>query len=353
MYNEQRARLVHEAVAAGGGYNVGTPTRQLQPGEATYLRNARVSQGRIVPGKAPLGTNLWSTSEAIVDSFIFQTDTSKYLMMVGSRSVWNIETGVTPVDLSPLPAFQAVVDPMWQHTSVLHQGVPAAVIHNRVDIPHKWQEGDGALQLITGAPIMKTCLGFMGRLIGGGVYTGSAWHLNQLEWSGIDDIFDWSGLTWGTLPLPAEADPIQKLMQSRNNVMLIFRADSIWGGYVTDQAQDPLSVEELFKVGCWSPNSVQAIPGAHLFLGKEAVYIVSPTGIDNVSLGVRRDMFKRADPERTQFAWSYVDRIAKEYYIAIVQLDGTQVLWCLNYEEGKWSSHDATGITLLGDWYEI
>jgi len=63
-------------------------------------------------------------------------------------------------------------------------------------------------------------------------------------------------------------------------------------------------------------------------------------------------LFRDADEAKLEYAWSFLDRRTKEYYLMTEMKDATLRAWIFNYEDRQWATQDVTGYTALSIWRE-
>jgi len=172
-------------------------------------------------------------------------------------------------------------------------------------------------------------------------------------WSDEQDITSWNGVTTGYLDLEDEADPIQQLITVIGGNLGIFRAESIYIGVPNNDITNPLSVSKYFNRGLYAPHTLQYLEGNWAFVSAKDIFLLSVEGLSLTSIGepIRHEFFDLVDPDQLEYAWSFVDQVAQEYYIVTALKDGTQRGWVFNYYDKTWTMQDMTGITVLISWY--
>lgn len=314
--------------------------------------------GEVVPSKASSGTAVYDftaggggSDEEIRHAFVYNA-TDRWLIMLADTEVW-VDKALAKADKTPTPAFTTATYNQWQGFTMLSSGAPVAVVNNSgIDKVHYWNGGAGDFLILTNSHKMRCCIGFMGCLYGGNVHDVS-WLLNRLEWSDEGDITAWSGATSGWMDLKDEGDQIMRLGRIWGNTMLIFRDRSVYLGLATADPYFPLAVQFLSGRGVLSASSVHRLEREYMYLGDDDVYMCDATGARSVGVKVRKDLFRLADPAKLQYAWSFVDKREKDYYLVTDMLDGTRQAWIYNYEEGTWTRQDLTGYTALVTWLEL
>lgn len=205
---------------------------------------------------------------------------------------------------------------------------------------------------LSNAPNARCMIGWLGCLFTGNVLPGNNWLFNRIQWSDYQDITAWSGATSGYYDLSDEGDPIKRLGLFRGNIMPIIRRDSVYVAYPTGDPGDPIVAQPFAKRGIVAPNSLQMLEEEYLFLGDDDIYMLSTRTLDRVGGRVRTDLFKDVDESALPYAWSFLDRRTKDYYLITTMQDGTQRAWIFNYEDGQWASQDYTGYTAMVIWKE-
>lgn len=203
---------------------------------------------------------------------------------------------------------------------------------------------------LTNAPNMRCMIGWLGCLFGGNVLPGNNWLHNRIQWSDYQDITAYSGATSGFYDLDDEGDPIKRFGLFRGNIMPILRRESIYIAMPTGDPGDPIACQPFAKRGIAAPNSLQMLEEEYLFLGDDDIYMLSTRALERVGGRVRTDLFRDIDESNLQYAWSFLDRRTKEYYLITTMQDATQRAWIFNYEDGQWATQLFTGYTSLVTW---
>jgi len=191
---------------------------------------------------------------------------------------------------------------------------------------------------LSNAPNMRAMIGWLGCLFGGDVLPGNNWLNNRIQWSDYQDI--------------TEGDPIRRFGLFRGNIMAVLRRDTVYIAYPTGDPGDPITCQPFARRGILAPNSLQMLEEEYLFLGDDDIYMLSTRALERVGGRVRTDLFRDADESNLQYAWSFLDKRTKEYYLLTVMEDATLRAWIYNYEDGQWASQDLTGYTSLAIWRE-
>ena len=343
-YNEKENRLIARFVGLGG-LDYETASRSRREGDSPYVENVLLHFRKVEPGKVTASTEEFTLDEAIHYAFKYRGST-QYLILLGDTKCWRKNSG-NPVEKTPSPAFTTQTNHEWEGFTMLHSASPVAVVSNGVDKPHYYDGGAGNFAVLSNAPVMKCIAPYLSRLFGG----QAGGYLNRIEWSAEGDITTWSGDTWGQLDLPDEADGIMRLGWLRGNFLLVVREESVGVLNPTGDPEDPVAYQPRFSRGACSRNSFSRIENAYIYLGYEDVYICDGASLQNVGTPIRRELFSTADASKLQYAWSFVDKRDKDYYLVTTLDDGTQRAWIYNYEQGVWSQQDLTDYTFLARWY--
>ena len=331
------------------GQNSLQPSRQLQPGEATYTLNVRVRSGKVVPCKVIAAEAFGTQPTENIRHFLTYQLTDPYLVMLGTQKVWVQQSGA-PVDKSPTPAFSSSTT-LWHGFTMLHNGAPVVIVNNRgIDVPHYWDGGAGVFIVVPNAPNARAYTGYLGRLFGGNVDVTGTWYPNRFKWSVDGDITDWTGAGSGWYDLKDEGDPIQTFALLRGNINFVLRRNSIYVLTPTADPDDPVGDQPFARRGIVAPNSLQVLEQEFLFLGDDDIYLCSTSGLSRVGSRVRLDLFGGALESDLANSWSFLDKRTKEYYLVTKMDDATYRGWIYNYEDNTWATQVLTGYTALGAW---
>jgi hypothetical protein len=243
---------------------------------------------------------------------------------------------------------------MWKGKTLVTGSAPVAVVNNYgIDKPHYYDGGAGVFAPLTNAPSTRNFTGWGGRMLAANVYGGSAWYINRLQWSKINDITTWTGdISCGYLDLTDESDAILNIEVTTGNIVLIFRRNSVYLGTPNSDVTNPMSSQFLSAYGILAPFSLQRVGNNFFYLGDHDVYLIrgyeEPIG---VGAKIREDLFAGMDSSKVQYAWSFVDKVNQLYYLVMRQNDATWRAWIFNYEQNSWTYQDFTGIYSVGEWY--
>jgi len=353
-HNPQTGRFFYLTDAIPGGMNVAQPLRTLTDGEASYILGCLSSYGHLLPGfeastqqYAPAGA--WAGFTQNIRHMFRYYGATDTLVLLGNTKIWVQTTGV-PIEKTPAIALTTTT--RWKGRTLVDANLPVAVINNYgLDVPHYWGGGSGLFIPIPNAPKTKAFCGWLGRMLNGNVYD-TAWYMNRLWWSGINDLTDYTSLSSGYLDLEGESDAILNLEVTTGNVVLIFRRKSIYLGVPISFVENPIGSQYLSSYGLLAPDSVQRAGVDFFYLGDSDVYAISQYDAP-VSIGVkvRKEIFALADPAHISEAWSFLDSMNKLYYLIITLKDATTRAWIFNFEQKSWTTQNFTGIFSLGTWH--
>lgn len=351
-YDKSQNRVIRNVIGLGGGLNKASPARGLQENQSPYINNARVVVEKISPSKTLGTTDFTPTDETVYGLFIYWS-TTPYIIALEKTKVY-VKASGSAVAKTPSTPFTDSTTPMWDGFTMLHSDAPVMVVNNRgLDKPHYWDGGAGLFLILTNAPLSRCLIGHLGSLYSANNYSSGAWHPNRLEWSDYGDITTWSGITSGDLYLTDEGDDIYRLGRYPGRVLGIFRRHSIYLGLPTGDYSNPIAEQPLWKHGIYAPNTLQPVENAYIFMGDDDVYIAGQANFESVGLAIRQDLFRNADPDKLFYAWSYMDKRAKEYYLVTDMKDGTRRGWIFNWEQKTWTHQDMTGYECLCTWWTV
>lgn len=330
--------------------NSASPKPDVPETEATNMSGCLTSLGHIVPGLTST-TLKYTLSEVVRYMFKYYGAVETLIMMCNTKC-W-IRTSST-TEKTPSTPFTSQTYQMWKGRTLISNYAPVAVANNYgIDKPHYYDGGGGLFLPLTNAPTMRNFCGWYGRLLGANIYESATWYVNRLKWSKINDITTWSGdISCGYLDLMDDSDAIHNIEMTTGGVVLIFRRNSIYLGIPNNDVMNPLFSQFLSSYGILAPFSLQRIGNTFFYLGDGDIYTINGTD-EPTSIGfkIREDLVRYMDPATVSYAWSFLDKVNKLYYLVMRQLDTTWRAWIFNYEQQSWSYQDFTGTYSLGEWY--
>lgn len=349
-FDEQTGRFFQKVVGLRG-MDSASPARSLPDGDSPNLKGVLSITGHIVPGKVAGDA---AFPDAVIDepirlAFVYETGTP-YLVLMGATKCW-VQLSGAPVAKTPSTPFAGTAPILWEGFTMLHSGAPVAVVNNNgINLPHYWNGGGGLFLILSSAPLMRCCVGYLGRLVGGSVTPNGTELLNRLQFSDYGDITAWTGPTSGDHDLVDEGDRILRLALLRGRQLLILRQDTTYIGYPTLDPGDPIATQILAQRGIYARMSLQRLENSYIFMGKEDIYICDATQVMPVGWKIRKELFRDATPSTLAQAWSFVDKRAKHYYLVVAMSDDTTMAWIYNWEAQAWTRQDLTGYTMLATW---
>jgi len=198
----------------------------------------------------------------------------------------------------------------------------------------------------------------------GGVFTAAccAYHRNLIWFGSVEDATDgyvryrirWS--TWANLhdlslsttylDLPYANGSITRLIPLGQNLVAYFD-DAIFIGTPTSYAALPLQFSRVESggVGLIAPRAVTSIPGGHVFVGQDDVYLLSGDGLQRIGTPIIRNMLRDCRyPEAIQVA------LDTTHFRVVFGVPGSTeaiaMLWSWDYKANAWSS-DPVDATML------
>ena len=336
--DEGRARALY-TTSFHRGLNLFYPVDALQDGMISGGMNFVVKRGVVIPAGG--SQEVVTSSEESIDAlFYFEQD----LILLTPSKAFKFKRG-TLTEITPSGGFEETPSG-WTATVGLDQGTPHLVLNSYGENPlYYWNTTFAALTKVPNAPLAKTCLGYRGRLLLGNVYSSSEteWLPYRLQWSAINDLTTWESGTAGFYDFIESTDEVLAFISLPEDVLLVLRSESLWVGYPTGDAYDPLSLRLLARIGLATARSVQSFGAGGVFLGVDDVYMVTPEGPKAVGAPVRDQILSGIEEA---VVWSFIDVKEKLYYLVV-----DDIAWIYNYEEDAWSRQEMENITCLGVWY--
>ena len=331
--------------------NLAVPRRELPENAGSGISGVLPLLGHLSPGYQPsvlkltLGEDIYHINQ--------YTATAPLLMLMGTTRCWSYN-GAAATERTPGVPF-VNLPPIWGSTTLLHNGAPVFVSNNfGENYPYYWDGVGGTMVVVANAPQMRTFCGWQGRLWGGNIFdpVGGVWLVNRMEWSGVGDITDWAGISWGLLDLTDDNDPIYRLEKTSGEILCIFRRRSIYVGLPNAIVTNPVGERFLTNRGVYAPNSLQRSGDDFFYMGDDDVYRFN-VNEKSVSIGrpIRKELFRLLDHSKVLYVWSFHDSSNKLYYLVTKLTDATFRAWIYNYEQECWAIQAFANYIALGEWY--
>ena len=355
-FNEQTGHLYYQTEALAGGMNLATPKRTLSENESSRMNNVLSRFGKIVPGFQKNSTALWTLAEDIYHQFIYNTVSAQKYVLMGTTKCW-VYSATSPTEKTPAAPFTNAF-PLWKGATLLHNSAPVVVVTNfGDDYPHFYDGGAGLFVALTNAPKVCTFCGYLGRIFTGNVYDSgaSAWRPNRIRWSAFTDLTHWDYATYlsaGYLDLNDNLDPIYNIEKATGNILAIFRRHSVYLGYPSAYAENPIADQFNNDHGIIAPNTLQRAGDQFFYLGEDDIYRFTVSGgSTGIGARIREEFFATYDPAAILRTWSFLDYLNKEYYLVVKLATTAYRAWIYNYEQESWTMQDFDTNISLGYWY--